>query len=314
MIAGLVLGALLSWVNRTAAATATDGERLARLLRYRAEVERSAYAETLRLCASYPGAKSSPPHAPESNFAWLHILARGLTQPLSLFSTRDHHGIKGLYNEVHRTRVWQFDAWLRSVHVVYLVNAAGFRRAAAECLGTTDRASIEAFAFSITAVDLIGSISTGQLMLEPINIALGWLLVRGMAFWGGRVTPYFARQVGRFATLTILPLGAFNVVNYLDDLRRARLESRPDELGGDPRRLARRNLMARAVIEFQRALDLNTMSLFETWARESISPDALRAAHRDLERMESAKRRRIDEEYRVILMTILPVLDQLDLN
>ena len=299
-------------------ALSIGGPRLVELVRYRARVERGAYRETLDLCAGYVIGQNRMGHHPP-DFAWARVFGHGLAQPLSALGLGSRHGLKATYNDVNQIRIWHPDAWFRSVHVIYLVHSDGFKRAARECLGADQPERIKGFARAITGADVLGTLVSGEILAVPLNAGLRWV--------GGMVVPWWTRLVVKPLTRnmklalisTVTPVVGYRSFVYLRDLRRARSAARDllRNAGAEPDRVDqshRRLLMAAAVGELRRALEVQNLSQFETWAKRKVTAELVRRCHRDLDDLRARTERGIDDEnYRLVLKAILPVLDQIPL-
>ncbi len=192
-------------------------EILQRLLAYKTQVSKQAYAQTLRLCWAYREAMGlKAPHPEKFEYqggggnlsrynlsdsvkAWGEIYAHGAYQTLDGIS-----GLKAHLIEIRGLGFFDFGSWFQSMYAMSLISSTGFFYAAAHCLNTVSAREIQRFASAILIVDYEGTL-TSQVAL---NLSLAKLIgfIRGPLnqwFWQP-LTSVFARVQKRFGKPTLV--------------------------------------------------------------------------------------------------------------
>ena len=204
---------------------------LQKMYDYRIEIQKNAYAETMKLCPVYRIAAGMglPPYhkklknsyyvqheSPEvrdwalqmnrqygkdiasSLQAWLYVMYEGGVQSFSaLFET----GMKGDYINITQASFFESRRWFYSLYTLYLTDSLGFLQAAMHCLGTISEEEINQFALTVLGVDAAMSTAGYTVTLWTGEQVFG-LIFKGIQ-WASR--PLTKRFVSWLHRMNISP-------------------------------------------------------------------------------------------------------------
>jgi len=298
-------------------ASSFGGDGLARLTAFKAEVERGAFSQTMKLCEGYRRARGMGPSGyhgayvystEESLGEWAKVAREGLIQPFSAM-----FGLKADYLAFNNVSLFAFHSWFRSLYSLYLINSMGFLQASMHCLNTMDQREINLFASAIVAVDLESTLVSELGLMWTGGRVLG-LIIR-VTSYVVRSSHYLLKLIGIRLSKTHLIIGGIvvgpilveNLMDYLRSVDQAK-QAIKELLDFSPEGRAKAGLGGRRLLAAMAVQKLFEDPDFKTWALEHVSAAQRAQMHRDL--ADSS----IEPNYKVILTVLMPALDPIDLK